>query len=316
MHSHPEGHSHDHEGSHSHVPKDKRSLWWVLALTGTYLVAEIIGGIVSGSLALLADAGHMALDVAAVALGLFASWIAARPPTLTKTYGYYRAEILAALLNGITLVVVSLWIFYEAYERFGQPPEVKGGIMAVVAAGGLVVNLIGMFVMHSSKNDGLNMQGVWLHLLTDALGSVAALLGGFFIWMYNWNLADPIISVVIGVLILFGAWKLLVDCVDVLLVSVPKGIDAGRIKEDIEGLADVDELHDLHIWAVGNGVYALSAHIRMKKELDSGETLKLVARLLKDRYRIDHTTLQLEPPSFVHEGAHFCAPGRSFHSHA
>src|SRR5688572_2638122 len=157
-HSHSHGHDHSHESSHSHShsPGNRRVLWWVLFLTAGYLVAEIVGGLVSGSLALLADAGHMALDVAAVALGLFASWISQRPPSATKTYGYYRAEILAALVNGITLVLVSLWIFYEAWERFASPPEVRGGLMIIVATGGLLVNVVGMYLMHGSKEAGLN----------------------------------------------------------------------------------------------------------------------------------------------------------------
>lgn len=308
------GHSHDdhdHGGhSHSHAPANRRALWWVLVLTAGYLVAEVIGGILSGSLALIADAGHMALDVAAVALGLFASWVSQRPPTPTKTYGYYRAEILAALLNGITLVIVSLWIFYEAYERFGSPPEVKGGMMAIVAAGGLVVNVVAMWLMHSQKDSGLNMQGVWLHLLTDALGSVSAIIGGILVWKFNWQLADPIISVLIGVLILFGAWKLLVECVDVLMVSVPRGVDTAKITKDVQALKQVIELHDLHVWAMNTGVTAMSAHVKMEQGADYTDILNRVTTMLREKHKIEHVTLQLEPSEFEHA---FCAPGKSFH---
>lgn len=299
--------------SHPHAKGHQRALVLVLVLTVTYLVAEVIGGVLSGSLALIADAGHMALDVAAVMLGLFASWIASLPPTLKKTYGYYRAEILAALTNAITLVLVSFWIFYEAWQRFGAPPEVRGGVMAVIAAGGLVVNVLGLLLLHGSKEHGLNMRGVWLHMLTDALGSVAALVGGFLILEFQWYWVDPLISIILGVLILFGAWKLLVECVDVLLVSVPKEIDAARIKNDIETLSEVKELHDLHIWAVSHQVYALSAHVRLKYDTELGGVLNRISRLLKENYQIDHTTLQIEPPTFEHEGAHFCEPGKSGH---
>jgi len=308
-------HDHDHGGhshSHSHATANRKALWWVLVLTAGYLVAEVIGGILSGSLALIADAGHMALDVAAVALGLFASWVSQRPPTPTKTYGYYRAEILAALLNGITLVIVSLWIFYEAYERFGSPPEVKGGLMAVVAAGGLLVNVVAMWLMHSQKEAGLNMQGVWLHLLTDALGSVSAIVGGLLVWKFNWQLADPIISVLIGVLILFGAWKLLVECVDVLLVSVPRGVDTSKITSDVQALNQVLELHDLHVWALNTGVTALSAHVKMEPGADYGQVLSRVSHLLREKHGIEHVTLQLEPSEFEHP---FCAPGKGFSPH-
>ena len=301
------GHSHSH--AHSHSAANRKALWWVLLLTAGYLVAEVIGGILSGSLALIADAGHMALDVAAVALGLFASWVSARPPTPTKTYGYYRAEILAALLNGITLVIVSLWIFYEAYERFGTPPEVKGGLMAIVAAGGLLVNVGAMWLMHSQKEAGLNMQGVWLHLLTDALGSVSAIIGGLLVWQFNWQLADPIISVLIGVLILFGAWKLLVECVDVLMVSVPRGVDTQKITSDVQSLPQVIELHDLHVWALNTGVIAMSAHVKMEQGADYGEILSRVSDLLREKHGIEHVTLQLEPAEFEHA---FCAPGKGF----
>lgn len=282
-------------------------LWLILILTATYLVAEIVGGMMSGSLALLADAGHMALDVAAVALGLVAAWIAKRPPSPSKTYGYYRAEILAALLNSITLVIVSLWIFYEAWERFSQPPAVKGGLMSLVAAGGLLVNGVGLFLMHGRRQDGLNMRGVWLHLLTDALGSLSAMLAGFFIVKFGWYLADPIISVVIAVLILVGAWRLLVDCVDVLMVSVPKGVDTALIKKDVEALPAVVSIHDLHVWSMSAGVTALSAHVRVKGE-GSAVILDQIAEVLRVRHRIEHVTLQLEPPTFEHKGPDFCSP--------
>ncbi len=313
MHSHSHGSS---PSSHAHGgSSNRKALLWVLWLTAGYMLAEILGGIASGSLALLADAGHMALDVAAVALGLFASWFSQRPPSPTKTYGYYRAEILAALLNGITLVLVSFWIFYEAWERIGQPIEVKGGLMSVVATGGLFVNIAALYLMHSRKEDGLNMQGVWLHLVTDALGSVSAIVGGLLVWKFNMQMADPILSVLIGVLILYGAWKLLVESVDVLMVSVPRGVDVTKIKTQVEGLTRVDEIHDLHVWSLSTGVIALSAHVRVKKDADHGEVLDEVSCLLRDHHHIEHVTLQLEPSGFEHKGPNFCAPGKSFHSH-
>jgi len=315
-HEHSHGHAdHNHSHSHAHGAGNRKALWSVLILTAGYLVAEVIGGILSGSLALLADAGHMALDVAAIALGLFAAWVSARPPTARKTYGYYRAEILAALLNGITLVLVSLWIFYEAYERFGEPPHVKGQMMAIVAAGGLLVNIFAMARMHSQKEAGLNMRGVWLHLLTDALGSVAAIVGGLLVWQFGWQLADPIISVLIGILILFGAWKLLVECVDVLMVSVPQGIDPEEIKRQVEALEQVQEIHDLHVWALNTGVAALSAHVKMAASADYADTLNCTSKLLREKFNILHVTLQIEPAEYQHDGSHFCAPGRAFHVH-
>lgn len=309
------GGGHDHGHSHTSGQGNKRALLWILALSASYLVAEVIGGIVSGSLALIADAAHMALDVAAVVLGLFAAWIALKPPSASKTYGYYRAEIVAAFVNAITLVAVSLWIFYEAYERFAEPPVVQGGLMAIVAAGGLLVNVIALFMMHGQRDAGLNMKGVWLHLLTDAMGSLAAMLAAFCVWKYQWYWADPVISVIIGVLIMFGAWKLLIECVDVLLVSVPKGIDTVKIKADIEALSEVKEMHDLHVWALGTGLTALSAHVRLSDNVEYGPLLEKISKLLAEQHHIEHVTIQLEPPSFEHPQSHFCAPGRSFHIH-
>ncbi len=312
MHDHKNSSADGHAHSSGAAAGRTRVLWWVLVLSGSYLMAEIVGGIVSGSLALIADAGHMALDVAATALGLFAFWISRRPPTPEKTYGYYRAEILAALLNSVTLVVVSVWIFYEAWERFSNPPAVQGLLMAVIAAGGLIINLVALFLISRQSRENLNMRGVWLHLLTDTLGSVAALVAAFFVWRFQWNLADPIISVVIGVLILAGAWKLLLECIDVLMVSVPKGIDVSKIQSDIRGVGGVIEIHDLHVWAMNSGLTALSAHVRTSAEAGLSHTtlLQSITNLLKDRFRITHVTLQIESPDFRHEGDFFCLPGQ------
>ena len=294
------GHSH----SHSHFSDSKR-LGWMLVLSSLYMVAEIIGGILSGSLALLADAGHMAGDVAAMALGMSAIWISKRPPDDKKTYGYYRAEILAALINAASLVFISGWILYEAYERFGQPPEVQGATMTLVAAGGLIVNLIGLAVMTGGSKDSLNIRGVWLHVLTDTLGSASALIAGFLVWKFGWNLADPIISVAIGLLILVGSWSLLKRSVDVLLVGVPEGIHMESLREDVLRVDGVEEVHDLHVWSIRTGVNALSAHVKVSDERDGLEILKRLIEMAIDKHGISHPTFQLEPPGFEHRSS-FC----------
>ncbi len=270
------------------------------------MVAEIVGGFASGSLALLADAGHMALDAAAVALGLFAYWVSKRPPDQKKTFGYYRAEILAATANAATLVLVALWIFIEAWRRLQAPQPVEGGLMSLVAAGGLVVNLIALLLMLRQDRHDLNMHGVWLHVLTDALGSASALVAAVLVWRFGWTIADPILSIVIGLLILFGAWRLLRDCIDVLLVSVPKGLDPSAIRRDLEGLPGVLQIHDLHVWAVNTGVNSVSAHVKLAPGAEFAAVLKRATELLSVKYGLEHSTLQLEPESFSHPDNHLC----------
>ena len=184
-----------------------------------------------------------------------------------------------------------------------------------MAAGGLVVNAISLMLLAKSSKDNLNLRGVWMHVLTDALGSVSALLAGFFVWQFGWTLADPIISILIGLLILVGGWKLLADCIDVLLVAVPEGVDPSAIRRSLNELPGVSEVHDLHIWAMNTGVNSLSAHIRLKPGADFAGVLKDATCLLKDKYHLEHATLQLEPDTFTHDTTHFCAPGRAFHSH-
>jgi cobalt-zinc-cadmium efflux system protein len=284
-------HHHQHHGAH-------RSLWWLTALSASYMIAEVIGGLYSGSLALIADAGHMAVDVGAILLSLFALWVSGRPPTPAKTYGYYRAEILAALVNGAALLLVAAGIYYEAWHRLFNPQPIRGGIMAAVAAGGLLVNLIGLTLVHRSARDNLNLRSVWLHLLTDALGSVASLVAAGMVLQWNFTLADPVISMLIGVLILYGAFHLVSECVNVLLVGVPKGTDIAEIRKWIESAPSVDGVHDLHVWTVTNGVTALSAHLRIKAAADHCGILTTVIGGLKQQFKIEHVTLQLEPPEF------------------
>lgn len=283
----------------------KTKLFWILILSTAYMVLELVGGFLSGSLALIADAGHMAVDVAAIVLSLFAIWIAQKPPTQHKTYGFYRAEILAALINGALLVTISVWIFVEAWQRLGSPPKIEGALMTVIAAGGLIVNLAGLSLMHRGKNQNLNLRSIWLHLLSDALGSASACLAGFFVWRFEWTLADPIISIGIGLLILHGSWKLLSETVNVLLEGVPKGISLPEIRREIESLSGIDDVHDLHVWTVTSGVHALSAHVRLRDHVDHSMMLGRITTLLETKYNIAHVTLQLEPPAYSHQELHF-----------
>lgn len=291
------GHGHHHHG-HSHgrpTKENKRRLTITLVLAASYMAAEVIGGLVTNSLALLADAGHMLSDVAALALALGAIWIAERPPSPRRTYGYYRAEILAALVNGATLLAIAIYIFIEAVQRLRQPPEVLGGWMLVVAIGGLVVNAIGLAVLSGGKESSLNVRGAWLHVLTDALGSVGAIAAGLLIWLLGWNWVDPVFSVLIVLLVVYSAWALLKESVSVLMESVPRGIDIDDVRNAIVNVPGVASVHDLHVWSITTGLDALSAHVVVSDSRPPRELLKEIRTTLHDRFGIDHVTIQIEP---------------------
>lgn len=290
------GHQNDHPGHREH---DARRLKWTLALVLAYMAAEVAGGLVSGSLALLADAGHMLSDAGSLALALFALWIAERPPTREKTYGYYRMEILAALANGVTLVLVALYIFYEAWHRFQDPPDVTGAIMMGVATGGLLVNLAGLALLHSSRDRSLNLRGAWLHVLADAAGSVGAIVAGVLVWWQGWNWADPAVSVLIGLLVLASSWSLLKESVAVLMEAAPAGIDVDRVRDEMVGIDGVVGVHDLHVWSITSGLVSLSAHVAVDDTRPAAAVLGEVRHALQDRFGIGHTTIQLEPEGFV-----------------
>jgi cobalt-zinc-cadmium efflux system protein len=290
--------SHDHAGhSHSHAPDrstSKRALKIAFALTASFMVAEVVGGLISGSLALLADAGHMLSDSASLIIALGAIWLAERPATLQRSFGYQRAEILAALLNGVTLVVVSLWIFYEAFQRLQDPPEVLGGTMLVIAVLGLLVNLAAAWVLSRDGQDSLNVSAAFRHVLADLAGSVGVVVAAVVILVTGWEQADPIIGALIGVLILGSAWPVIRDSVRVLLEQAPEGIDMAEVEgamRDVEGVAD---LHDLHLWTITSGFPALSAHVLVDEEADCHERRRAVETMLAERFGIDHTTIQTD----------------------
>ncbi len=222
----PEGPGHVHR--HGHAPKNRGRLSIVLLLTAIYMIAELLGGLWTGSLALLADAGHMLADVAALVLALIAVWFGARPATPRKTFGYYRLEILAALINGVGLVLISFFIFYEAYQRWFARPSIRSVPMTVVAAGGLIVNLICALLLHRDREEDLNVRGAWLHVIGDALGSTGAIIAGVLIMLFGWTAADSLISVFIGLLIVWSSWHLIRDATNVLLEGTPAHINLGR----------------------------------------------------------------------------------------
>jgi cobalt-zinc-cadmium efflux system protein len=259
------------------------------------MLAEAAGGYWADSLALIADAGHMLSDAVALALSLFASWIAARPATSQHTFGYYRAEILAALANGSLLIAITIGVFIEAARRLGAPQPVEGPLMLGIAAGGLVVNLVGMAILHSGKSESLNMHGAWLHLLTDALGSVAALVAGGLIWFFGWYAADPIASVLIGILIIYSSWHLVMQAISILMESTPGHLDVDAVRNAMLSADGILEVHDLHIWTITSGMESLSAHVVLATGFETYEALDRLRNLLHEQFGIDHITIQIEP---------------------
>ncbi|MBW3554135.1 MAG: cation diffusion facilitator family transporter [Gemmatimonadetes bacterium] len=293
------GHGHSHagpgHGAHSHArDAPRRTLLIVLGITGAFMVAEFVGGLLSNSLALLADAAHMFTDVGALGLSLFAMWFAQRPATNQKTYGYLRLEILAALLNGATLIILSFFIFVEAAERLREPAEIRGGLMLAVAAGGLVVNLIAAFMLHRSAGENLNVRGAYLHVLGDLLGSVGAITAAVIILLTGWTLADPITSVLVGGLILISSWKLVRESVDILLEAVPSHLDIEEIHGAIRDIPGVSEVHDLHVWTVTSGYFAMSGHAVVDEPERTQAVLEAIRDRMHDRYGIEHVTVQVE----------------------
>ncbi len=261
------------------------------------MAAEVVGGLLSGSLALLADAGHMFSDAAALALSLFASLIAVRPPTARRTFGYYRVEILAALLNGALLGAIALFIFWEAVARLQHPPEVAAPLLIGVAAGGLLVNLAGLWIL-GGDHDNLNVRAAWLHVLSDALGSVGAIASGVLIWAFDWRWADPVASIAIGVLVIHSAYRLLRETVSVLMQSAPHHLDVEEIRAAIAALPGVTDVHDLHLWTITSGLESFTGHVVVGFPCHREEMLRTVRDLLHERFGIDHVTIQIEPEGF------------------
>lgn len=270
-----------------------RRLWWVLGLTLAVCAAEVAGAAVSGSLALLADAGHMLADIAAIGLSLFTAWIAEKPADASRTYGYLRWEILGALLNGAALFVIAGWIVVEAAGRFHAPPPVHGGVLFGVALVGLVANLGSLLALHGGHHENLNVRAAYLHVLGDALGSLGALLAGGIILATGWTMADPIISVGIAVLILGGAWRLVRESVNILLESAPSHISLAEVERRIRGLPGVTAVHDLHVWTVTSGLVAMSGHAVVPDLGTHPDALSGIQRAMS-ALGIGHVTIQLE----------------------
>lgn len=282
--------------------KDRNRLLFALILTATIALAEAVGGYLTNSLALMSDAGHMLTDVSALALSLLALWFAGKPANLKKTYGYYRMEILSALFNGVLLLGITGVILIEAWERFRSPAPVQLGPMAVVALVGLVANLAALGFLH--RTHSMNVHGAFLHVLGDTLSSVGVLVGAGIMAMTGWYVVDPIISLVISVVIVVGAIRLVRDAVDVLLEAVPAHVDLEAVKDLLMKVQGVSAVHDLHVWTISSGLYALSAHLVVADPMvcNNDEILSAVKHELFDRFGIDHTTIQIESETYAHLG--------------
>ena len=268
-------------------------LWLVVGLTGTFMVLEAVGGWVSGSLALLADAGHMLTDVGALALSLLTAWIAQRPADETKTYGYLRWEILAALVNGAALFGIAGWVVVEAVQRLQYPHPIRTGLFLAIAAAGLLVNLISLYVLHGARQGSLNARGAYLHVLGDALGSAGALGAAAIIWVTGWTAADPIASIGLSLLILVGAWRLMRESTDILLDAVPRHVTLAEVHGRILAVPGVSAVHDLHVWTVVSGVVAMSGHA-VVPDLESHPGVLEGIRTEMAALGIGHVTMQLE----------------------
>ncbi|MDQ3917318.1 MAG: cation diffusion facilitator family transporter [Acidobacteriota bacterium] len=310
----PNGHRRQH-GAHAHEHSagsagSRRRLLAVLVLTASYMFAEAAGGWLTGSLSLLADAGHMLADVAALALALLAAWFGARPATPHKTFGYYRLEILAAFANGVVLVLVSLRILYEAYGRWSEPPEItRGGLMTAVAAGGLLTNLLCAWLLHGEHEKDLNVRGAWLHVIGDALGSVGAIAAGALILGFGWYKADPLFSALIALLIVWSSWNLIREATNVLLEGTPAHINLAAVEGVILETEGVEDVHDLHVWTITSGREALSAHVRHAHAVSQPELLRELRAKLHEQFGVDHLTIQMETVEFEDETFHFCTSG-------
>jgi len=265
-----------------------------LVLTAGFMMVELVAGLWTGSLALVADAGHMFTDAGAVALALFASWIAARPPTPEKTYGYYRAEILAALVNAIVLLAVAGAILVETYRRMLAPPEILGGPMLAVAIVGLAVNVVCAWLLHGAAAASLNIRAAYLEVLGDALSSVGVVLAAAVVVTTGWTLADPLVSGAIACVIVPRTWRLLRQAVNVLLEGTPAHLDLGKIDEAMRLVPGVRGVHDLHVWTLTSGREAMSAHVVVDDVRESERLLEALHAVLHARFGIDHTTIQLE----------------------
>ena len=292
------GHNHSHELR----SVSKKRLWIAFFINFIFLIIEVIGGLLSNSLALLADAGHMLTDVGALALAIFVAHLAEQLPTPKRTYGLLRAEVLGAFFNGAVLVIIVGMVFWEAWRRIGSVTEIDGPLMLTVAVIGLIANAASAWILFYDRNKNVNIKGAYLHMMADTLGSLGAITAGIVILITGWTLIDPIVSFVIGVFILFGSVELLTETVNILLEGTPEDIDYDEVKEALDAIEHIKSIHDLHIWTISSGIPALSVHIQLYPECSDTNHWQLCLKdtqdMLRERFGIVHSTLQFEPEDY------------------
>lgn len=302
-HGHDHGHHHHHHHHHDHSREgNKKGLMIALVITAGIMLLEFIGGLITNSLALLSDSGHMLSDTSSLALSLVAMWFATRPASPNKTYGFYRFEILAALFNGLTLFLIAAFIVYEAVERFLDPQAVASGTMILIAIIGLLANLLSAFALMSKGDvkDNVNLRSAYLHVLGDALGSVGAIIAGVLMLLFDWYIADPIISVVVALLILKSAWGVIKHSIHILMEGTPITVDQQEVKATLQEIDGVINVHDLHIWTITSGLDSLSCHLLIKDNQDSQAILQTAINLIESKFKILHTTIQIEKSDLQH----------------
>ncbi|WP_026583994.1 cation diffusion facilitator family transporter [Bacillus sp. J33] len=288
------GHNHSHGHGHTHT-SNKKALFISFLLISSFMIVEVIGGLMTNSLALLSDAGHMLSDAVALGLSFFAIKLGERKATESKTYGFQRFEIIAAALNGITLIAISLYIFVEAYRRFNDPPQVQSLGMLTISVIGLLVNIIAAWIlMKGDKEENLNVRSAFLHVIGDMLGSIGAIIAALMIYFFGWGLADPIASVIVAVLVLISGWRVTKDSFHVLMEGVPLHIEIDKVKKSLLNVSNVKEVHDLHIWSITSGVPMLSCHISIDVEGKHDSILHQAQSILHDEFGIEHSTIQVE----------------------
>ncbi|MGN7383762.1 MULTISPECIES: cation diffusion facilitator family transporter [unclassified Paenibacillus] len=306
-HSHDHGHHHQHGHGHHHHDRsregNKKGLTIALLITSGIMLLEFFGGLITNSLALLSDSGHMLSDASSLLLSLIAIWFATRPASPNKTYGFYRFEILAALFNGVTLFVIAGFITWEAIQRFYDPPTVASGSMMIIASIGLLANLLSAWTLmrKGDVKNNVNLRSAYLHVIGDALGSVGAILAGIIMLLFGWYAADPIISVLVALLILKSAWGIIKHTVHILMEGTPITIDQTEVKEALGSIDGVVDVHDLHIWTITSGLDSLSCHILIEDHMDSQKILQAAIHIIEEKFKIRHTTIQIETSAIHHE---------------
>lgn len=283
-----------------------RALKTALIITATFMVVEFLGGLWTNSLALMADAGHMLTDAAALSLSLFAAWFIQRPATPQQTYGYFRVEILAALLNGVSLVVIAIFVFHESYSRFFSPEPIRTTEMILIGATGFLANLVCASVLHGSHEHSLNIKGAFLHVVGDVLGSVAVVTAGVAIALWDVYWADPLVSSVVSILILISAWRLVRDSVLILLEGTPSHVNLELMASELARVPGVQSIHDLHVWTLTSGVHVMTCHAVVSEESDRNHILARLSEVSRQKFGLLHTTIQIEDPGLCRGTNHTC----------